>query len=220
MTIAAERAATPRLGAGTVERRWRLAALLGLLAFLALAGYAVIVAGPGADANRMVPVLRATKDIRAGSTITADDLGVTSIRAQDPSVLANLVQDSQKNTILGQTAALDVPAGSLIPAGISSPQTTSGMWRANVPVRRMPADLRAGDHVALIVNASGKAGEPIEFVVMQDVRVISVQGGSVDLWLPAKVVAQTQWYADHGGIVPVKMEPGAVQPNLPAGGAS
>jgi hypothetical protein len=51
---------------------------------------------------------------------------------------------------------------------------------------------------------------------MQDVDVIHVAGNQVDLWLPAKVVSQVELYADHGGLVLLKMPAGMVQQNLPA----
>ena len=73
-----------RLVAGTVQRRWRLGALLGLLIGLALAAYSLVVLGPGAELSQMVPVLRAARAIQAGNTITADELGTSLIRTQDP----------------------------------------------------------------------------------------------------------------------------------------
>ena len=106
-----------RLVAGTVQRRWRLGALLGLLVGLALAAYSLIVLGPGAELSQMVPVLRAARAIQAGNTITADELTTSLIRTQDASVLATLLRDTDRSRIVGQVAALDVPAGDLIPAG-------------------------------------------------------------------------------------------------------
>jgi hypothetical protein len=38
--------------------------------------------------------------------------------------------------------------------------------------------------------------------------------------VPATLAPQVEWYADHGGIVLIKMQPGAVQNKIPAGGAS
>ena len=61
-------------------------------------------------------------------------------------------------------------------------------------------------------------GGQAEFVFLQDVEVLSIGAGAADLWLQPNVVAQVEWYADHGGIVLLKMQPGAVQPKLPAGG--
>ena len=205
---------------GNVERRWRLAALVGLVIVLGLAAYALIVIGPGAASSQMVPVLRAAKAIRAGTVITADELSVTDVRTQDASVLATLVLNSDRSQVIGQVASMDIPSGDLIPAAIAAPASTGSYWKVDVPIRRMPADLAPGDHVALMVSGTGPSGSAVDFVFIQDVRVLDVGGGSVDLWLPAKLAPQVEWYADHGGIVLMTMQPGQVQSQVPAGGGS
>jgi hypothetical protein len=220
MTVAAQRAGRPRFIASTVQRRWRMAVMLGLIVALGLATYALLFAGPAAQSNGMVAVLKATKDIRAGSKITADEVGVTQIRAADPSVLQTLVLSDDRDQIVGQTAAMDVRAGFLVPAGVAAPQATAQLWTANIPVRRAPSDLKQGDHVALLVTGTTTSGAPAEFVFLQDVQVLAVGSGSADLWLQPNVVAQVEWYADHGGIVLLKMQSGAIQPKLPPGGGS
>ena len=82
MTIAAERTSRPRQIASTVERRWRMAVLLGLIVALGLAAYALIFAGPAAQSNGMVTVLKAAsfafssaprKRLWAGTTWTNRD---------------------------------------------------------------------------------------------------------------------------------------------------
>jgi len=209
-----------RVVAGTAERRWRLAALLGLVAMLALAAYALVVMGPGNDANQMVTVLRAVKSIQAGTDITSDELTTTQLRTQDPSVLATLLRGSDRGRVIGQVAAVDVLAGDLIPADVVSSQFTAGLWDVDVPVRRMPADLVPGDHVALVVSVTLTNGSQGDLVYMQDVQVLGIGQGSVDLWVPATLAPQVEWYADHGGIVLIKMQPGAVQNKIPAGGGA
>jgi hypothetical protein len=209
-----------RLVAGTLQRRWRLGALLGLLAGLVLAAYGLIVLGPGADVNQMVSVLRAAQPIQAGRVITAGDLTTSLIRTQDPSVLATLIRDTDRSRIIGQTAALDVPAGDLIPIGVVAQQSASGMVRAQLPIRIMPADLKPGDHVLLLVNATAPNGTPVDIVYMQDVRVLQVGQGSAELWIPTKLLPQVVWYGDHGGIVLATMQPGDIQQGIPAGGAA
>ena len=209
-----------RVVAGTAERRWRLAALLGLAAMLALAAYALVVMGPGNDANQMVRVLRAAKSIQAGTDITSDELTTTQLRTQDPSVLATLLRDSDRGRVIGQVAAVDVLSGDLIPADVVSSQFTAGLWDVDVPVRRMPADLVPGDHVALVVSVTLTNGSQGDLVYMQDVQVLGIGQGSVDLWVPATLATQVEWYADHGGIVLIKMQPGAVQNKIPAGGGA
>lgn len=201
------------------ERRWRSAALIGLLVFLALVVYAAVGVGHSNTQAGFVQVLVATTEIRPGTAITAGELGATQIRAADSSVLATLIQASDRDRLVGQTAVVGVARGHLIPDNVVAPQVTAELWEANLPIRRMPSDLHAGDHVALIVTGTGKAGQEVQFVVMQDVTVITIGSGSVDLWLPPKVVPQMEWYSDHGGIVLVKMQPGAVQQDIQPSGA-
>ncbi len=209
-----------RLVAGTVQRRWRMGALLGLLVGLALAAYSLIILGPGAELSQMVPVLRAAQAIQAGNTITNDALTTSLIRAQDPSVLATLLRDTDRSRIIGQVAAMDVPAGDLIPAGVVAPQTTGGMVKAQLPIRIMPVDLAPGNHVLLLVSATASNGAAVDIVYMQDVRVLQVGQGSAQLWIPTKLFPQVVWYADHGGIVLATMQPGDIQQRIPAGGAA
>ena len=209
-----------RLVAGTVQRRWRMGALLGLLVGLALAAYSLIILGPGAELSQMVPVLRAAKAIQAGNTITTDALTTSLIRTQDPSVLATLLRDTDRSRIIGEVAAMDVPAGDLIPAGVVAAQTTGGMVKAQLPIRIMPVDLAPGNHVLLLVSATASNGAAVDIVYMQDVRVLQVGQGSAQLWIPTKLFPQVVWYADHGGIVLATMQPGDIQQRIPAGGAA
>jgi len=209
-----------RVVAGTLQRRWRLGALLGLLMGLSLAAYSLIVLGPAAELNQMVPVLRAAKTIQVGSTITPAELTTSLIRTQDPSVLATLLRDTDRTRIIGQVAALDVPAGDLIPAGVVASQSTTGMVKTELPIRIMPADLAPGDHVLMLVSATAPNGSPVDIIYIQDVRVLQVGQGSAELWIPTKLLPQVVWYADHGGIVLATMQPGDIQQQIPAGGAA
>ena len=220
MTIAVEPQRDPRRSTETARRRWRLAALLGLAALLTLVAIVVVLAEQSEQASRSVAVLKATRDIQVGTTIAADDLGVAYIRVDDDAILANLAGAGDRSRLVGRLAANGVRAGSLIPAGLGSPQATASMWDLPLPVKRRPPDLRAGDHVALLVSGTGRSGQPVELVAAQDVVVLAVQPDSVDLWLPASAAAQMELYASHGDVVVARMQPGAVQPNLPQAGGS
>jgi hypothetical protein len=208
----------PRLRAEAPRRRWRIALLLGLISLLALAGYALVVTEQSSQANRTVAVLRATKDITAGTVIHGDEIGVVDLRSNDQDLAAHLVPARDRQRLLGQMATQSVRAGDLLPPGLGASASTASFWAMPLPVRRIPAGLQTGDHVALLVGTTSQTGQPIDEVVMQDVQVLAVQPGSVTLWLPAKDVAQMEWHADHGGIVLAKMPAGAVQDNLPVGG--
>ena len=203
---------------GRVQRRRRTAAALGVLLFLGLTAAALVLIGLRSSPQPMVSVLKATREIKPGTTITADELGVTSVYVQDPSLLPTLARQSDEQRIVGQTAVVDVPAGALVPANVTVAQTSATMWEAAVPVKRMPADLHAGNHVALLVEGS-QSGRAVDVVVMQDVAVLHVGSGSVDLWLPYKAAPQIEWYAGNGGLILLKMQPGAVQTDVTVGGA-
>jgi len=191
--------------------------LFGLIAALALATFAVIQISAQSQTRQSTAVLRATRDILPGTTIGADELVVTQVQPSDSALLSTWVASGDRDRILGQVAVVGVPAGHLIPAGIVAPKITAGLWKANVPIKRSPADLKAGDHVALLVQGTSQ-GQATEFVFMQDVQVLSVGSGAVDLWLPAKLAPQVEWYADHGGIILLQMQPGAVQQGIPGVG--
>jgi hypothetical protein len=206
-----------RVIASTVQRRWRWAALAGLVVFLGLAGYALAMMGASKASNvQPVSVLVAATDIRAGSTISDGMLRVTGIRSDDSNLLTTLVAANDRSSIVGQVASLTVPVGHLIPSNLVSSQAHAQLWLASISVKRMPTGLAIGDHVALLAETPNKVGQPVDFVYMQDVEIAHVTGNAVDLWLPAKVVPQVEWYADHGGLVLLRMPAGVIQQDLPA----
>jgi len=220
MSVAVEPRNESRPVTETARRRWRMAALVGLVALLALVAFAVIVSEQNAQGSRMIPVLKATRDIQAGTTITADELGVAYVRVDDDAVLASLASVNDRTHLVGQVAVDGVRAGSLVPAGLGSPEATANMWDLPLPVKQRPPDLKAGDHVALLVSGTGRSGQPVELVAAQDVVVLAVEQDSVNVWLPASAAAQMELYAGHGDVVVARMQPGAVQTNLPQAGGS
>ena len=210
--------ARARLGPGGIlARRRRVAAMFGLLLFLGVVAAALLLVGLRSGPQPMVAVLRASREIMPGTKITTDELSATSVFVQDPSLLTTIARDSDSGRLVGQTAVVDVPAGALVPANVAVAQTSAAMWEASVPVRRMPGDLKAGDHVAILVEGT-QAGRSVDAVVMQDVPVLRVGSNGVDLWLPYKAAPQIEWDADHGGLVLLKTQPGVVQSDVTVGG--
>ncbi len=191
--------------------------MFGILLFLGVVATALLLIGFRNGPQPMVPVLRADREIMPGTRIAADELSVTSVFVQDPSLITTLARDVDRNRLVGQTAVVDVPAGALVPANVAVPQTSAAMWEAAVPVKRMAGGVKAGDHVALLVDGT-QQGRSVDAVVMQDVEVLRVGSNGVDLWLPYKSVPQIEWYADHGGLVLIKTPPGVVQTDVTAGG--
>src|SRR5260370_36782971 len=106
-----------RVIASTVQRRWRWAALAGLVVFLGLAGYALAVMGASKASNvQPVSVLVAATDIRAGTTITDGMVRVTGIRADDSSLLTTLISANDRSSIVAHVAELTLHADHLIPS--------------------------------------------------------------------------------------------------------
>ena len=162
-----------------------------------------------------VSVLRAAKEIRPCTRITADELTTTSVSVHDSSTL---VKESDRLRIVGQTSVRRVPAGALVPANVSTSQASESMWETAVPVKRMPVDLRPGDHVAVLA-ASSQSGRSMDVIVIQDVAIVGVSSGSADMCLPYNAWPQIEWYADNGNLVLLKMQAGAAHPNVPPGEA-
>jgi hypothetical protein len=205
------------MSGSVVARRRRVAAMFGILLFLGVTAAALLLVGLRNSPQPMVPILRANREIMPGTRITANDLTVAYVFVQDPSLLPTLARDTDRGRLIGQTAVVGVPAGALVPANVAVSQTSAAMWEAAVPVKRMPGDLRAGDHVALLVEGT-QSGRSVDVVVMQDVQVLRVGSDRVDLWLPYKSAPQIEWFADHGGIVVLKTQPGIVHNDVTTGG--
>jgi hypothetical protein len=220
MSIAVEPPQERRTMTESGQRRWRLAALIALAALLTLAAIVVVLAEQEAQANRVVPMLVATRDIPAGATISDDELRVVSVHVDDGAVIGNLTPAGDRSRLAGQVAVDGVRAGALIPAGLAAPAATANLWDVPLSVKQRPPDLKAGDHVALLVSGTGRSGQPEELVAAQDVVVLAVDQDTVTAWLPAADAAQMELYASHGDMVVARMRPGAVQNDLPQAGGN
>ncbi len=198
----------------------RAAAFVGLTVGLValVAGLAVSYLHQSSSTLAPVLVLKASKDIPAGSAITRDELSDASVATTDAATLSTLVRQQDEDTIVGKTASASVPAGYLIPAFIAASESSASLWVVNLPVKHMPTRLSAGDHVALLTSIPTKGSDSIDLVVVQDVQVAAVQSGGLDLLLPPNLVAQMQWYSEHGGLSAVRMPAGGVVKQLPPGG--
>ena len=117
-----------RPSGGVTVRRRRVAAMFGILLFLGVVATALLLIGFRNGPQPAVPVLRADREIMPGTRITADELSVTSVFVQDPSLLTTLARDVDRNQLVGRTAVIDVPAGALVPANAAVSQTSATMW--------------------------------------------------------------------------------------------
>jgi len=144
-----------------------------------------------AAGNRQ-PVLALAQPVTAGQVITAADLEVVRVSAAGP---VSLVPASRQGEVAGSTAAVSMPAGSLLAGSdIGTPPPVKGQVRLGVAVKAgaYPPDLAAGQDVDVLAtpasatsgssSGSGSAGAalPVGEAVVLSVSPASAAGGSGD----------------------------------------
>jgi hypothetical protein len=138
--------------AGGRQRRWSLA----LLAVLVTVGSAVAFAVLWMNAGDRKPVLAVSRDVAAGQVIEAGDLEVVRVSA-DPAL--SPVPSSERDSVIGQTASVDLVAGTLLTSSMLGDEFALDPSTAVVAVAlergEMPtSQLRVGDRVLVIFTAS------------------------------------------------------------------
>ncbi len=127
---------------------------------LLAAGAALIVAGAAGTAwlvtsmSNAEPVLAAAREIPAGHVLAAADVAVVQVGV-DPAVAT--VPADQRDRLLGQRAASDLPAGQLLAPGSTTSDPIPAPGRSLVGVAVQPGQLPAtplgaGDPVTLVAT--------------------------------------------------------------------
>jgi len=116
-----------------------------------------------AAGNRQ-PVLALAQPVTAGQVITAADLETVRVSAAGP---VSLVPASRQGEVVGSTAAVSLPAGSLLAGSdIGTPPPVNGQVRLGVALKpgQYPPDLAAGQDVDVLAtpaaSASGSSSGP------------------------------------------------------------
>ena len=139
------RRSVPRLIGGA------LAVVLGATVF----GVVGLRVDPGVD------VLAMARSLTAGAALTDADLRVVHI-VPDPSL--RVFPASQRASVIGQTAAVPLVAGSLLTAdqlgAVADPPPGQSVIAVGVKASRAPAGLAPGASVLVLVVAPGAGGEP------------------------------------------------------------
>jgi hypothetical protein len=140
------------------QRRWSTA----LIALLVTVGSALAFALLWLDAGDREPVLALANTVPAGQVIEAGDLTVVRVSA-DPQL--RLVGSGDRDEVIGQTAAVDLLAGSLLTEGqlgdhselIDAGEAVVGVTlpRGEVPI----GTLGVGDRVLVVRTAASIAQE-------------------------------------------------------------
>ena len=152
------------------------------------------------------PVLALARPVSAGQVITAADLQTVRVSAAGP---VSLVPASRQDEIAGSTAAVSMPAGSLLTGSdIGTPAPVKGQVRLGVALKpgQYPPDLAAGQDVDVLStpasgtssssSSSGSAGValPVGQAVVLSVSAAPAASGSgdtvVELQVPEDAMPQ------------------------------
>ena len=113
------------------------------------------------QAGNRQPVLALARPVAAGQVITAADLETVRVSAAGP---VSLVPASRQGEVAGSTAAVSMPAGTLLAGSdIGTPPPVKGQVRLGVALKagQYPPDLAAGQDVDVLATpASGTTGSP------------------------------------------------------------
>jgi SAF domain-containing protein len=149
---------------------------------------ALVFAEGWLQAGDRQPVLALARPVAAGQVITSADLEVVRVSAAGP---VSLVPASRQAWVAGSTAAVSMPAGSLLSGGdIGTPPPGRGQVRLGVALKagQYPPDLSPGQDVDVIATpasgtagpspASGSAALPVGQAVVLSVSPAPAAGGS------------------------------------------
>jgi len=142
-----------------------------------------------------VPVLQVAVPVAAGQKVTAEDLRTTGVAAD---AAVGLIPGSQEARVVGRIAAVPLVAGDLVTenkvgSSAAFPPAGQAVASAELKAGSFPAELKAGDQVAVQINAEGQGtaqspqgpGDPLKNAMTA--TVVSVKDaqetGSVDVSL-------------------------------------
>jgi hypothetical protein len=167
---------------------------------------ALVFAEGWLQAGHRQPVLALAQPVTAGQVITAADLETVRVSAAGP---VSLVPASRQGEVVGSTAAVSMPAGSLLAGSdIGTPPPVKGQVRLGVDLKPgdYPPDLAAGQDVDVLAtpssattgsssgSGSAPAALPVGEAVVLSVSPAAAAGGSgdtvVEIQVPADAMPQ------------------------------
>lgn len=169
-TATPDEATSPRVSRPVLvtppKLRWRPGTTV-VGALLVLAG-GLVVAWLFVTTSQTVPVLAATATIERGTVIDAGDLARVQVR---PDPLLQALPGQDLSQVVGQRAALDIAAGSVVTADavtgdLVPPEGESVVW---VPLATGAEHLVVGDAVRVVVSPPDQ--EASDTPVFQEARV-------------------------------------------------
>jgi hypothetical protein len=163
---------------------------------------ALVFAEGWLQAGHRQPVLALAQPVAAGQVITAADLETVRVSAAGP---VSLVPASRQAEIVGSTAAVSLPAGTLLAGSdIGTPPPVKGQVRLGVALKAgdYPPDLAAGQDVDVLAtpssattgssssgSGSASAALPVGEAVVLSVSPATASSGSGDTVVEIQVAA-------------------------------
>ena len=161
---------------------------------------ALVFAEGWLQAGHRQPVLALAQPVAAGQVITAADLETVRVSAAGP---VSLIPASRQAEVVGSTAAVSLPAGSLLAGSdIGTPPPVKGQVRLGIALKpgAYPPDLAAGQDVDVLATpaaaASGSSSSgaasaalPVGEAVVLSVSPAAASGGSGDTVVEIQVAA-------------------------------
>lgn len=166
---------------------------------------ALVFAEGWLQAGHRQPVLALSRPVAAGQVITSADLETVRVSAAGP---VSLVPASRQAEVVGSTAAVSLPAGSLLAGSdIGTPPPVKGQVRLGVALKpgAYPPDLAAGQDVDVLAtpaaSSSGSSSSggapaalPVGEAVVLSVSLVSAASSSgdtvVEIQVPADAMPQ------------------------------
>jgi hypothetical protein len=168
----------PDTGASAVRTRRRPAVIAIGVALVAVGSLAAVYLTQ--VVGRTVPVVALTRTVQAGEVIQRTDLTIAQVNT-DPAL--HPVSADRLASLVGERAALDLPAGSLLTDEAVTNQVVPGAGLSVVGVALTPAQLpavplRPGDRVRLVDTPAAQGDPPSGPPVTIAGEVVSVVGPS------------------------------------------
>jgi SAF domain len=146
-------------GAGPVPARPRRRnGPLAVAGVLVVAVCSAVFAAGWLQAGHREPVLAVARPVAAGQVLSAADLVVVRVSAAGP---VTLLPASQEPAVAGRTAAVSLPAGSLLTSGDIGPAgPAAGQAVMGVALKpgQYPPDLAAGQTVDVLATPAASTG--------------------------------------------------------------
>jgi len=143
------------------------------------------------QSGKMVRLLRYRRDMKAGDVIKADDVASQEVSIYNARAFGNIVTEGKKDTVIGETLNQSVRAKQWVAMEHTIMGLSHTADQAVTPGKvSVPIEIDARMSPGIMLSASGRVnlvgrfalgnGPEQTYMIMENVRVLSVGGGAPD----------------------------------------